>query len=109
MMDISSKSVLELDLLFQMRAINLPQPEFEFTFAKPRRWRFDFAWPDKMIAVEVEGGNWIMGRHNRSDGFEKDCEKYNTAALLGWKVLRFTGDMVKDGRAITVIEEAVNV
>lgn len=61
-----------------------------------------------MIAVEVEGGTWSGGRHTRGDGFEKDCEKYNTAALAGWRVLRFTGAQVQSGIAITVIEGAFN-
>lgn len=29
------------------------------------------------------------GRHNRPAGFIADCEKYNAAAIAGWKVLRF--------------------
>ena len=28
-------------------------------FAPPRRWRFDFAWPERFLAVEVEGG-WFI-------------------------------------------------
>lgn len=83
------------------------QPEREFPFAKPRRWRFDFAWPAKRVAVEIEGGTWIQGRHNRGSSIEKDLEKYNTAALLGWKVLRFTTAMVKSGRAINLVQEAL--
>jgi very-short-patch-repair endonuclease len=59
-----------------------------------RKWRFDFAWPAKALAVELEGGSWVRGRHNRPQGFENDCEKYNAAALLGWRVLRFTTGMV---------------
>jgi len=106
-MNTPSKSALELDLLFQMRAVELPQPEFEYQFAEGRKWRFDFAWLDQMIAVEVEGGTWVRGSHTRGVRFEKDCEKYNTAALLGWKVLRFTTDMVTDGRALAAIEQAL--
>ncbi len=76
-----------------------PLPEREYRFEPSRRWRFDFAWPDMLIAVEVEGGTRHQGRHNRHEGFENDCEKYNHAALVyGWYVLRFTSDMVKDGR-----------
>lgn len=48
------------------------------------------AWPDKKVALECEGGIWIQGRHNRGMGFLKDCEKYNTAVLMGWRVLRYT-------------------
>lgn len=63
-------------------------------------WRFDFAWPDLLLAVEVEGGTWMRGRHSRGSGFESDCRKYNTALLLGWRVLRYTGSMIKSKEAI---------
>ena len=101
-----SQSDGERTLAFQIKAIGLPAPEPEHHFAPPRRWRFDFAWPDYNLAVEVEGGTWSRGRHTRGAGFEKDCEKYNEAALLGWTVLRFTTSMVEDGRAINMIERA---
>lgn len=75
-------------------------PVRELTFHPKRKWRFDFAWPDKKIAVEVEGGTWQIGRHQRASGFAADCEKYNAAAVLGWRVLRFTTEMIVSGAAI---------
>ncbi len=62
----------------------------EFRFAYPRRWRFDYAvfWNGRRIAVEVEGGVWISGRHNRPTGFLKDIEKYNAASAEGWSLFR---------------------
>lgn len=87
---------------------HISQPETEYRFHDTRRWRFDFAWPDYLLAVEVEGGQWINGRHQRGKGFEDDCEKYNEAALDGWMVLRFTGDMVKDGRALEMLLRCFN-
>lgn len=79
--------------------------EREFVFAAPRKWRLDFAWPDDKIAVEVEGGTWTNGRHSRGAGFAADCEKYARAAILGWTVLRVTGDHVKSGQALQWLEE----
>lgn len=84
----------------------VPRPEVEHRFHESRRWRFDFAWPDHLIALEVEGGTWNNGRHTRGKAFEGDCEKYNAAAILGWRVFRVTTDMVYDGRASRVVEEA---
>ena len=99
-------SALEETLLFQIRAAGLPEPEWEYRFCE-RRWRFDFAWPSQQIAVEVEGGTWVQGRHSRGSGFAADCEKYNKAAILGWTVLRFTGDMITSGEALQTIEEVL--
>ena len=59
-----------------------------------RQWKFDYAWPLKKIAVEYEGGTFSRGGHTRGAGYSKNCEKYNEAACLGWKVFRFTTDMV---------------
>jgi len=70
----------------------LPRPEREWKFDAKRRWRFDYAWAQQMIALEVEGGVWTGGRHTRGAGFLKDIEKYNRAAALGWRLLRVTPD-----------------
>ena len=98
-------SALEDELLFHLRASDLPTPVREHLFAKSigRRWRLDFAWPDVLIGVEVEGGTWVAGRHSRGAGFEQDCEKYNEAAVLGWAILRFTGKMIHSGAALDTI------
>ena len=84
---------------------SVQKPVREYRFHPLRRWRFDFAWPNELIAIEVEGGSWQYGRHNRASGFELDCEKYNAAALMGWRVFRFTGAMVHNGRAFTMLED----
>ena len=100
-------SKLEETFALHIRASKLIEPVREYAFAKPRRWRFDFAWPDQKLAVEVEGGVWANGRHTRGSGFVADTEKYNTAALLGWKVLRFHGGAINDGTAIDTITPLV--
>jgi very-short-patch-repair endonuclease len=102
-------SPLEERLAEQMRIVGLPEPEREFKFHDTRRWRFDFCWPDQKLAVEAEGGTWISGAHSRGKHFEKDAEKYNEAALLGWVVLRFTTDMIADGRALEYIRRALEI
>lgn len=55
-----------------------------------RRWRFDYAFPSVRVAVEIDGGVWINGRHNRPSGYLRDMEKFNAAASLGWLVQHFT-------------------
>lgn len=98
------KSVLEKSLAIQLVACKLPKFEREFKFHPTRKWRFDFAWPESKVAVECEGAVWTNGRHTRGSGFVKDMEKYNEAALLGWRVLRFDAGQIKSGNALQAIE-----
>jgi hypothetical protein len=70
--------------------------EPEYRFEPARRWRFDFAHPSTKIAVELEGGIHMQGRHNRAQGMMDDAEKYNHAASLGWRVFRLTTGMVTE-------------
>jgi len=70
----------------------IPEPIEEFKFWPGRRFRFDYAWPDRKIAVEIEGGIWTRGRHSRGPGMLSDMEKYNHATKEGWRVFRFTPD-----------------
>lgn len=102
-------SDLEDQLLWQLKVARVPAPEREFRFHPPRQFRFDLAWPDRKLAVEVEGGTWSGGRHSRGSGMEKDMEKYNLAVIDGWKVLRVNNHHVEDGRALAWITEALEV
>ena len=90
-------SQLEEAAALTIRALALPEPEREYRFAPPRMWRFDFAWPAAMVALEVEGGIYNGGRHTTGPGFTKDCEKYSEAALRGWKVIRVTSEHIERG------------
>ena len=90
-------------LLQQMKEFGLPEPLREFRFDETRKWRSDFAFIRFRLLIEIEGGTWSGGRHTRGRGFERDCEKYNKASHLGYTVLRFTSEQVKDQRAIKTI------
>lgn len=78
------------------RASGWPMPLSEYRFHPLRRWRFDFAWPERMLALEIEGGIWTRGRHVRGQGFLADLEKYNEAAIMGWRIIRLTPDQLRD-------------
>lgn len=99
-------SAIEETFALQARALAL-KPVREHRFHPTRRWRFDFAFPDQKLAVEIEGGIWTGGRHTRGSGYKGDMEKYNEAALLGWKVLRFDGEAVRKGTAIEMVLTAL--
>jgi very-short-patch-repair endonuclease len=88
-------------LALHLRAALLPPPgrQFRFAVALGRKYAFDFCWQDRMLAVEIDGSvHRIKGR------FRGDLERHNLAQLLGWRVLRFSPDDVKSGRALGVLE-----
>ena len=93
-----TKSKLEAQFAFAWRVYgNGVEPEHEYQFAIEigRKFQFDFAFPEHRLAVEVDGGQWSSyggGRHNT----DKDREKLNIAACLNWRVLRFSGSMLRD-------------
>ena len=87
--------------LFELHLVVHKIPhEREYRFCRTRRWRSDFAFPDHGLLVEIEGGLFVQGRHNRAKGMIADMEKYNTAAKEGWRLLRYTTDQVRSGEAI---------
>jgi very-short-patch-repair endonuclease len=89
----------------QLRALKLPATTREHKFHPVRKWRIDFAWPSRKLAVEIEGGIWTQGRHTRGAGVRADMEKYNALASLGWTLLRFDGFAVTSGAAIDQVKE----
>jgi very-short-patch-repair endonuclease len=85
----------------------LPDPEREYRFHDKRRWRFDFAYPDDKIAIEVQGGIWARGAHARGTGLERDYEKLNAAQMLGWSVYQFSRKVIDSGEAIEILEKVL--
>lgn len=94
-----------VDYLTERYAPYHVQPEC--TFGLPRKWRFDVGIPELGLAFEIEGGIFIQGRHTRGAAYQKDMEKYNTAAAMGWKVFRFTPKQILRGEAKQFLEEHV--
>lgn len=80
----------------------------EHRFHTTRMWRFDYAIPSHRIAIEIDGGVWIEGRHNRPKGYIADLDKFNNAAALGWRVLKFTPQQQFTMKALRLIKETVN-
>lgn len=103
---------------FHCRSFKLPafHRNHRFALSIGREWRLDFAWPEWMLAVEIEGlvvrriGGMLIttGRHVSAEGFREDCVKYASAAILGWTVLRFEQSMVTKGEAIALTQQWIH-
>lgn len=100
------RSALEDLLEWQLKAAQIGFVR-EYRFHPKRKWRADFKLLYGPILIECEGSTWANGRHNRGSGFEADTEKYNTAATLGYAVLRVTRKQIVSGQALKWIEEMV--
>ncbi len=93
--------------------LNLTPFEKEYRFNSLRRHRADFANIKMQMLIECEGGGWLKTSHGHGKGhlhpkrFESDCEKYNIATSLGWDVFRFTGAMIRDGRAEAFLRSVI--
>lgn len=97
---------------------HMPIPQHQF--AEDRNWRFDYAWPPAMVAVEIQGGQYVQryskdgefkgvgGGHHTPSGYRDDVQKLNAATVLGWRVFILTSDMVEDSRVIVEIMQVVD-
>ena len=118
-------SNLENELMFQIKVHQLEMPILEYRFAaysvglgsglrtrlkraQLKDWRFDFAWPEFMFAVEVEGITPAGGRHQTIKGFNADLKKYHHAQRLGWTVYRTGRELIRDGQAIQIIKGIIS-
>jgi len=86
-----------------------PAPKLEFKFHPDRRWRFDFAWEEKKIAIEVQGGLFIGGAHSRGAYIVKSQEKYNNAALMGWRIFYFQPKEFNNGIATEILDQVFGI
>ncbi len=87
--------------------MGLAEPERQAKLVPGRRFAFDLAWRDRLLACEVDGGLHSAGRHVRGVGAERDAEKYSLAAVHGYRVLRVSTAMVADGRAVELVRAAL--
>lgn len=83
-------SILELRVINILEHHRFPIFQREFKFHPTRMWRLDFAFIDKKIGIEIDGGIWNHGGHVRGVHYTSDCEKVNQAQILGWKILKYT-------------------
>jgi very-short-patch-repair endonuclease len=104
------KAHLEQRFLESWRRLfpSLPTPTMQHKFHPTRKWRWDFSFPEYLLAVEIQGGSWIGGGHNRGRQQQKDYEKQREAVKLGWRVLPFnTADMSDPDYCATFVAEVL--
>lgn len=73
--------------LFDLLVANGMFPVWEMKGAIPgRRFRIDIAFPEAMLAIEIDG--WQ--HHGKTlDAFKIDRKRQNLLVVHGWRVLRF--------------------
>lgn len=103
----SSKPLMNKQFLAMLSDWKLIVPFQEWAFHPTRKWRFDYAWPNYKIALEVDGGIWTQGRHTRGSGRLKDMEKFNAAALLGWRILYVTPEQLCTQETVDMISKSL--
>lgn len=81
-------SLLEPRMARLLRAAQLPPGRFQYEVHHRRRLvaRVDFGFPDRLVAVEVDG----FGPHSSRAAFQRDRDRQNDLVALGWRVVRFT-------------------
>lgn len=97
-------SVLEKRFADLWDILSGPELVREFRFHKGRQWKADFAHLGSRVLIEIEGGVWSRGRHVSPKGFLRDAEKYLTATLDGWTVIRLTSEQLTVDIARQIIE-----
>ena len=102
-------SELEMALVTRLERHGLPLGAGQYRFVPGRLYRFDRAWPEQFVAVEIQGGLWVHGAHSRGSGVERDCVKLSIAAALGWRVLPISKAMIESGQAVELIAQALGV
>ena len=106
-----SNTASPTDLFQKLIMAEVPGVEVvkEHMFHWTRKWRFDYAIPDLKVAVEIDGAVRSYGRHNRPEGYINDMEKLNTAASMGWLVLRFTTEDRLKNATLSLIKETIRL
>lgn len=101
------KDEMPLKILTQLcRDFKVSLPVAEHKFHSQRGWMFDYAWINEKVALEVEGGIWRKGggAHSRPANIMRDIEKYNSATMLGWRIVRCTPQTLFKSETIEMVK-----
>lgn len=103
------RTILEDRFLAHWQSLGGCQLQREYRFDEKRMWRFDFAIPILMVAIEVQGGLYApQSGHRSKEGVEKDYEKLNAAQQQGWKVFQITATNLDDAAYLQKLIDFVN-
>lgn len=116
------RSKPEAELELQLRAM-LPTHGWcyqeQYPWNPHRQFAADVAiWPcpedarmgNLPLLVEIDGAKkGAPGAHQRVDGIDYDCRRQADALVLGYRVLRVSSRMVRDGTALQYIEQLMGV
>ena len=88
-------SALEVAVLQILRAAKLPAPVPQYVVRNPggQTVRLDFAYPDALVGIEVDGYRWHSGRA----AWSRDRVRLNWLCQTGWRILHVTNDEVRVG------------
>ena len=90
--------------------------EYPFAMEQRRRYRFDIAFPGRLLAVEIQGGAWVIrqsktgktslgGAHHSPEGRRRDINKHNLATQLGWKVIEAEWVDIESGATAELVSQ----
>lgn len=105
-------SKLEEKVARDLRALGLMEGcQTQYRFHPTRKWLIDFAFPERRVALEVNGGTYLQGKrrgaHSRPVRQRQDYEKWTTASLMGWTLLLVDSVDVKKGRHVELVLQAL--
>jgi Protein of unknown function (DUF559) len=96
-----SGSVIESEARLLFHEAGLPRPSTQHPFGEADlKFFLDFAWPDFMLLVEIDGREFHIGR----DPFQRDRTRQNALVRGGWIVLRFTVEDIRQRPARVIAE-----
>jgi len=102
-------NALEEMFALQCEQAGFPAPLREYAAVPGRRFRWDFAWTDARVLVEINGGTYAHMGHSTGSGIARDYEKSNLAMLAGWRTFVFDRRMVEAGTALDVTAKALGI
>lgn len=84
------------NVLMSVDGQSMAEVPFSHIMPTKRKFRADFYMPNRKIIIEVNGGQYLSGRHNRGGaGYENDLYKMNLAQYHGFKVYQFTYEQLE--------------